>query len=186
MWADLLSRRGFLAAGGGLAAGSGAGLFRAADAMTGSDFQALADRAAVIDTVNRVGTGADWREWEACRACFADEVRVDYTSLAGGEPAVVRADELVAGWARTFSGFDATQHVIASHDVRLEGDRAVCRSHFVATHRIGADFWRLAGHYRHELARAGDAWKVTAMTMTWTWEEGDRALVQRANERAGA
>lgn len=182
----ILSRRGFVAAAGGLAPAAALGLIDTDGRMTAVDAQTVADRAAIIDVVNRIGTAADWREWEACRACFADAVRVDYTSLWGGEASTTGADELIAGWARTFAGFDATQHAITSHDVRVDGGAAVCRSHFVATHRIGAELWRLGGHYRHELARDGAAWKVTAMTMAWTWEEGDRGLIRRANERGSA
>jgi SnoaL-like domain len=155
--------------------------------MRETSLQALADRAEIIDTVSRIGFAADLREWDACRACFADEVRVDYTSLNGGEPATVRSADLVDGWSRVFAGFDVTQHAITNHDVAVDGDRAVCRSHFVARHLIrdaaAGGFWNLGGHYRHELARTPAGWKVTAMTMTWTWEEGDRALVQRASER---
>lgn len=179
---DPAARRAFLGAAAGAA---GAFLLpRPARAAPADELRALADRAAILDLVSRIAFGADLREWDAVRACFADTVRVDYRSLTGEAPAAVPADALVGGWARTFSGFDVTQHLVTNHQVEVAGDAAVCRSHFLATHGIGPERWRLAGHYRHALARLPAGWRVTELTMTWTWEEGDRGLLARANTRA--
>ena len=46
--------------------------------------QSAADRLAVIETCTRVAWHADEREWDALRDLFAEEVRLDYTSLQGG------------------------------------------------------------------------------------------------------
>lgn len=183
---DDVSRRAFVAAApaGVLAFGPGGGDLIERREMNQPDPQALWDRAEVIEITSRIGIAADLGDWDAVRACFAGEVRVDYTSLNGGEPATVRADDLIAGWRGVLPGFEATQHVVSNHQVTLAGDAAECRSHFVATHRIGADVWRLGGHYHHRLSRQTGGWRVTEMTMTWTWEEGDRGLVQRAASRA--
>ena len=40
------------------------------------------------------------------------------------------------------------------------------------------------GHYRYDLVKVADGWKVSAMTMDWTHETGNRELVARAAERA--
>lgn len=178
------TRRAFLASAAALAVPALASdAFSTGRTMTQPDFQAVADRAAVIDVVDRIASAADYGEWEACRACFADEVRADYTSLTGGEPGTVRADDLIAGWRGVLPGFDATHHSLTNHDVRVDGDRATARSHFAARHVLGGERWTLGGHYEHALVRTDDGWKVTAMTMRWTWEEGDRALAQRAAAR---
>lgn len=182
-----VSRRGFVAAAALAPAAALLPATREDSRMTRpDDVRALSDRAEIIEITSRIGIASDLGEWDAVRACFADEVRVDYTSLNGGEPSTVRAGDLITGWRGVLPGFEATQHMIANHQVTLAGDGAACRSHFIATHRIGADVWRLGGHYRHELAREADGWKVTAMAMTWTWEEGSRDLIQRAVERVKA
>jgi fermentation-respiration switch protein FrsA (DUF1100 family) len=46
-----------------------------------------------------VATLADLREFEALEKLYAPEVRVDYTSLAGGEPEVKSAAALMTQWA---------------------------------------------------------------------------------------
>ncbi len=144
-----------------------------------------ADRAAIVDAVTAIAAGADRGQWERVRAAFADEVRVDYTSLAGGEPATLGADALVASWRALLPGFDATQHLVTNHVVTLAGpDAAEAEADFQATHRIGAALWTLGGRYAYALRREGGAWKVTALTMTASWESGDRALLAQAGRRA--
>lgn len=66
--------------------------------------------------VTRMFFATDRRDWTAVRSAFADTVQLDYTSLNGGEPAAVPADDMVAGWKSLLSGFDATHHhVTATH-----------------------------------------------------------------------
>jgi hypothetical protein len=142
-----------------------------------------ADRAAIIDTVNRIGLFADLREWAALRRCFADRVLVDYTSRDGGAAVTMDADVLIDGWRKRLGGFTATQHLIGNHDIAVTGDRAVCRSLFHSQHRLDREQWDLDGRYRHELARSNSGWHVTAMQMIGEFERGDRALVDRAVTR---
>lgn len=44
---------------------------------------------AITDACTAMGWWADRRQWEQLEGLFAPEVRVDYTSLNGGEPARV-------------------------------------------------------------------------------------------------
>jgi hypothetical protein len=44
----------------------------------------LTDRNEIIDKVNSIATQADRRNWQGIIDCFADEVLLDYASLAGG------------------------------------------------------------------------------------------------------
>jgi 3-phenylpropionate/cinnamic acid dioxygenase small subunit len=148
------------------------------------NLQQLLDRAAVIDLVNRQAMAADARDWAAARACYAPRVRLDYVSLAGGEPSETSADEMIAAWRASLPGFERTQHVISNHQVTLQGDRAVCLSHFRAQHRIADRIWELDGDYRHELARGPQGWLIDGQQMVWTFERGDRALLEEASRRA--
>jgi hypothetical protein len=54
----------------------------------------------------------DRRHWVAVRAALTDEVDTDYSSLFGGTPERIPADDLVARWQSLLPGFDATQHLI--------------------------------------------------------------------------
>jgi hypothetical protein len=124
--------------------------------MNESITQQVHDRQEVIDTVNRIGLTADRRDWSACQACFAQRVEVDYTSLMGGEPAIISPEILTGQWQVFFDRtFKATQHLIGSHTVNLHGDNAICLSQFQAHHILIAPTdektWTLGGLYEHEL-----------------------------------
>jgi hypothetical protein len=140
-----------------------------------------ADRLAVIETCTRMAWHADAREWEALRDVFADEVRVDYTSLQGGEPATVSRDELIASWAGLLGKLQATQHLLTNHLVTVTGDTAVCTAAFQATHLLanphGDPIWTLGGSYRFELVRNRPGWRIGAVTMTATWAGGNQQIM---------
>lgn len=147
-----------------------------------------ADQLAIVATVNEIGLAADMRDWSRLREQFADEVLVDYTSLAGGQPTRLKADDLIASWQAFLPGFTVTQHMVASHRVSINGERANVLSQFIATHRLagatGGELWTLGGQYRHSLRKIGELWKVDAITMTWAWQTGNTELPQRAAQAA--
>ncbi|WP_280447570.1 nuclear transport factor 2 family protein [Nocardia cyriacigeorgica] len=149
--------------------------------MTANSERRFADRLDVVDTCTRMAWHADHREWDALATVFADAVRLDYTSLNGGEPVTVTPAQIVAAWRETLGGFDATQHLLGNHLVTVDGDRAVCTASFQATHRksdaVGACLWTLGGTYRFDLVRAGGAWQISGVVMTATWGDGNRALL---------
>ncbi|MGK5555995.1 nuclear transport factor 2 family protein [Actinomadura kijaniata] len=142
------------------------------------------ERLDVIETCTRMAWHADRREWEALRSVFADRVRLDYTSLNGGEPVTLSADDLVAAWSRTLGAFDATQHLVANHLVTVDGDTAVCTASFQATHRLatpfGSPLWTLGGTYRFDLVRDGGGWLIGGVVMTVAWADGNHELLARA------
>ena len=142
------------------------------------------DRLAIIDAVTDIAAGADRHDWPRVRRSFANEVTLDYTSLWGGEPVTLPADEVIAQWSGFLPGFDRTLHLVTNHAiVAATENSAKAEADFQATHRIGPDLWVLSGHYRYSLIKADDGWKVAGMTMTMTHETGDRTLVSRAAER---
>src|SRR5690606_34429994 len=68
------------------------------------------DYIAIQDLITRLLFAVDALDWAGVRAAFADEVEVDYTSLFGGSPERLPADELVTRWQGMLPGFAATQH----------------------------------------------------------------------------
>ncbi|MEW9552354.1 nuclear transport factor 2 family protein [Nonomuraea sp. NPDC050783] len=150
----------------------------------GADLLHLVERQAVVEVCTRMAWHADRREWQALEAVFADEVRLDYTSLNGGEPAVLSPGQIVDAWRQVLGGFDATQHLIANHLVTLEGDTAVCTASFQATHRLtdplGASLWTLGGFYRFDLIRADGGWRISGVVMTAAWADGNKELMALA------
>jgi hypothetical protein len=135
-----------------------------------------------------VAVDSDLHHWEAVRACFQDQVYVDYTSLNGGSAATMAADDLIAGWQGVLSGFAVTQHIVSNHRIIVDGDHATCTAYVHATHYLptafGSPLWKVAGYYTYQLARTDRTWQITAMTFTATWGEGNQQLPSLATERA--
>jgi hypothetical protein len=114
----------------------------------------------------------DARDFATVRASFTDEVRTDYTSLWGGDPQTVTADELVAGWQELISGLTATQH-LTGPVIEVNG---LARTHVTAHHWLdgasGGDVWIVHGHY---VARVVDG-KIAELTLRTHHQEGNRDI----------
>lgn len=165
-----------------ISSGAIAGFFAAATTAIAQTKKPLPEKAMdgteITSVVNRIAILSDLRDWATVRQCFTDQVAVDYTSLAGGQPEMIAADALVQRWKSAFdSTFKTTQHLLGSHAITIQGDNATCLSHFQARHAAldaTKGLWTLGGHYNHDLVRTSSGWRVRGMKMTWTWEEGTR------------
>jgi hypothetical protein len=122
-------------------------------------------------------------DWVTVRRCFVDEVDVDYSELFGQPRATMAADTLMAGWREIGGGFESTQHFIGPILLEEDGDRTRLDTHVRAYHRLDGDIWMVAGHYSARLGRPDGGWKIAALRLRVFYEEGSRALVDRARER---
>ncbi|MEM8618647.1 MAG: nuclear transport factor 2 family protein [Actinomycetota bacterium] len=131
----------------------------------------MSTRGDIIDTITRLLWHTDHHEWNAVEAVFADEVRLDYTSLQGGEPTTLSPADIVGGWRDHFATVPAHQHLVSNHLVDTDGDRATATAQFIASHQYTDRMWTLGGDYRFELSRSVGGWQITAMTMTAVWQQ---------------
>jgi hypothetical protein len=137
------------------------------------------------DVLPRMLYAIDALDWPAVREAFADEVRLDYTSLSGGAPETLAGDDLIARWQGLLPGFDATQHLIGPVVLTGEGGTGVrADAHVRGYHHIGdqggGQTWAVHGHY---VARLVDG-KITELTLTVFYQEGELGLPGEATERA--
>jgi ketosteroid isomerase-like protein len=145
-----------------------------------------ADEAAVATVVESVATLADRGEFDALERLYAPEVRVDYSSLTGGEPEVKSGTALMTDWAGMLPGFDRTRHAISNVKVALNGSTATATANVVADHWLGSRHWQLSGRYDYVLARDGREWRITAHRLTVTGEKGSREVFGPAAQAAKA
>lgn len=146
----------------------------------------LVDRLDVIEACTRMAWHADQREWDSLREVFTDQVELDHTSLAGGEPVTLGRDELVQSWADVLGRLTATSHLVTNHLVTVDGDSAVCTAAFQATHLLpnvhGGPLWTLGGHYRYSLVRTGAAWLISGVVMTAAWADGNQHVMSLVSQ----
>ena len=141
------------------------------------------EEARVRQTVLGIPTNIDLRLFDAVERLFADPVLIDYTSLWGGEPQRFSPRDLMAAWKAIVPSFDATWHEISNLEVSVVGETATARSHVDGRHWLGDRVWRPIGRYDFKLAKLGDDWRVTQMTLTVEQEIGDRGLIAEAQGR---
>lgn len=150
--------------------------------------QYLVDRTKIIETVYLYATGVDTKDWVLYRTIFADEIKVDLSSVSGGAPGWTHlsADEWTAGLVDIFDGIESSQHAMSNPRVEIDGDVARCVMYVQAEHYFkndqGDDFWTVGGYYTNDLVRAGDEWKLTTVKPTVLWERGNRRIVATADQ----
>jgi hypothetical protein len=137
------------------------------------------------DILTRMLQAVDALDWTTVRNAFADEVRLDYTSLSGGEPETLPADDLMARWQGVFPGFDATQHVTGPVLLTDDGGDGVrADAHVRGYHHIaganGGEIWGVHGHYIARLANG----RITEFTLRVFYQEGNLDLPAIAAQRA--
>ena len=108
------------------------------------------------------------------RALFTDEIRVDFTSLVGGEPATIPADALIESWSGNLTQEKQSFHLRGNHRIEFDGpDGAVLNSHGYAWNRMergllvengGEALWEVWGAYKHGFVRTEQGWRVNAHT----------------------
>lgn len=86
------------------------------------------DFAAIRHVVDRIDDTVDRKDWDSCRALFADELQVDFTSLAGGEPGPLAADDLIGAWRSNLHAAKPSFHMRTNHRVEIDGGTATCVS----------------------------------------------------------
>ncbi|MEZ5427144.1 MAG: nuclear transport factor 2 family protein [Pyrinomonadaceae bacterium] len=137
----------------------------------------LADEREIRRVVDEIDNRCDLKDWAGCRSCFADEVEIDFTSLAGGEPSRVNADDLIAGWRTNLFEAKKSFHTRTNHSIKIDDDRAEVFSKGYAFNLIkegeGAGFWEVWGHYTHRLEKTPSGWKCTGMKLDVIHQRGD-------------
>ncbi|MCE4554342.1 nuclear transport factor 2 family protein [Roseateles cellulosilyticus] len=142
--------------------------------------------ARVVSLVRSIPLSVDLGRYELAEAAFAPRVRIDYSSLWGGQAQDMAAADLLAAWRGLVPGFDATLHELGPVQVSLNGDSAQATADVVASHWLEGQLWRLVGRYEWPLRRGTDGWRVTGMTFQCLQEQGDRGLCERAQARVAA
>lgn len=99
----------------------------------------------IIQVITAIFHGADQRDWGAVQNALADQVWLDYTSLAGGQPSLLTGQQIAGAWASFLPRFDKTHHQLSHFEVDLGGSTAKARFSGKADHFIGTASWTVEG-----------------------------------------
>ena len=178
-----------------------------------TDLAVITDKLEIIEVCTRVHWCYDHQQWDGLDALFSDVVSMPtlaQVASAGFDAGryldeyLFSRDELKRALASVQDGL-VTQHLIAGHQVALDGDRAVCVAHSINVHLAsgasaalgapgpgpgpgpGADAGLVAhgNDYRFDLVRTGDGWRIRGWVPRIRWSYGDEASYDAAAKQAG-
>ncbi len=161
--------------------------------------QQLVIRNALVDNYSSYAEGLDSKQWDLVRACFADEVLIDYgeISAATGSPDVPRKiEQWMEHLQNVINGFDITRHAITNHRFVINDNVVSCRAYLSADHilfpeadnpHIGPeDNITIVGEYTNTYGEFDGAWKITKSELVVNFSHGNLGLFERATQRVMA
>ena len=140
----------------------------------------IADELEIRRIVDEIDNVCDAKDWKTLRSYFTDEVDVDFTSLSGGEPAKIIADDLIKGWETNLFAEKKTFHQRGNHRIEIKGDRAEVFSKAYAFNLLESGevtgLWEVWGNYAHTLRREENGWKVSGIILEVIHQRGDEKV----------
>lgn len=136
----------------------------------------LRDRAAIIDVTIRYAWALDSRSWDDLDTVFLPDATAFMTEdLVGREAIKARV-------RRALEPLDLSQHIIANHQIVIEGDRASCRCYLQAQHVREAagrsPNFIVAGRYEDQLVRTADGWRIAHRNLVIMWTDGNPSVAR--------
>lgn len=132
----------------------------------------LADRRAVVETIQRLDRLLDEKRFEDLPSVYAEGFQF-YSRGA----LITGLDELIAFGARRHADFAAQQHVSANVRVEIDGDRATARVNAITAHvavGAGPETHHASGvAHEFELVRTPAGWRIARLDgpLIWTRSE---------------
>lgn len=136
------------------------------------------DTKAIIDLTIAYTWALDTRRFDELRDVFTPDATA---RLRGTECRGV--DAIIERISGALGRLDASQHIVANHQVRIDGDRATCRCYLQAQHvkrsLPDGDTFIIAGTYEDDLVRTAKGWRIDHRTLEVVWTSGNPLVVQR-------
>jgi len=153
-------------------------------------YQQLQIRNALIDNYNAYAEGLDSKNWPLVRACFLDEIYIDYGPISdptGAASVPRRADDWLQLLQSVINRFDITRHTITNHRVTIDGDTISCRAYLIADHvKFDAataphvtdeNVVTVVGEYNNYYRQEGGQWKICRSELVVNWSRGNIGLM---------
>ena len=145
--------------------------------------QTKTEKQSIIETIGKIFSGVDERDWTKVQGAMAKKVYFDYTSLAGGDPATLSSGKIIENWQGVLPGFQSTHHQIGNFQVNVEGDKATATFSGLALHYLNNETWTVIGTYDFALAKnSTGAWSVEKMKLNLQMQAGNLELPKIAVE----
>ncbi|NLT05724.1 MAG: nuclear transport factor 2 family protein [Solirubrobacterales bacterium] len=152
--------------------------------MTDERLTALLEHRDAKRMLMRYGLALDSHDWPLLRRCFTPDAVFDFGERRGvgeGIEAIVRTCH------RALAGLDASQHLLGTCVVDLDGDAGTASTyvqaqHYLLTAKAGNTF-TVGGRYVDRLARTDDGWRIAHRQLVTLWTEGNIGVFAEAEAR---
>jgi len=141
----------------------------------------------IMNIIDGIDNAVDAKDWARARSFFTEIIYVDFSSLGGGNPTEMPADDLIGGWQRNLYAGKQSFHLRGNHMININGETATDYSKAYAFNAIDegpvTGIWEIWANYSYTLVRADNDWKVTGMSVYKVQTRGDDNI--RAYEPEG-
>jgi hypothetical protein len=145
------------------------------------------DRALIIETVNRFFISVDEKDWKMVRSILQDTVFLDYASMGGGDPSLLKADQIIESWKGLLPGFDKTHHQLGNWLIENESGSAKAFCYGTATHYLenetNNNIWTVVGSYDIKLKLEDANWRIGYLQFNLKYTDGNNDLPKMAKAR---
>lgn len=136
----------------------------------------MTDRDQIIEKINLYALAVDTRRWDLFDRIFANHCEADYgTGAHWHDLAAFKAD-----FGAFHAHFDATQHMMANHQVCVDGDRAHSLTYgswrLVRRAAEGDPLWEGTGWYDDTWSRTNGGWRILHRTCRVVWFTGNERV----------
>jgi hypothetical protein len=140
----------------------------------------LIEKDRVIDTINQLFICTDRRDWAGVRSVLADSILMDMTSLVGGQPTRMTAEQVAAGWEEGLRPIEAVHHQVGNYRVEFEGNQATGFCYGIASHyrktRSGRNTRVFVGSYDLHLQQSAGRWRIESFRFNLKYLDGNVSL----------
>ena len=133
----------------------------------------LEDHHEIEQLTHRYCWALDEGDWDTLRAeVFTADATADLGD--GGQNGI---DEIVDRVSTALANFDTTQHMVATHQITIDGDAATGRCYLQAQHvRPAGDKLMIGAKYDDTYVRTANGWRISYRKITALWTEGEGGL----------
>lgn len=144
------------------------------------EIQNIIEKEKIIEVINLIFIGTDNRDWKMVKNCFADRVLFDMTSIAGGKPEELPAEQIIDGWDKGLKDLQYIQHHAGNYIVNINNNIADVFCYGTAYHYLenpsGRNTRTFVGSYNFQLRRIEDKWKINMFKFNLKFIDGNKNL----------
>lgn len=138
----------------------------------------LQDHHDIVQLTHNYCWALDTGDWQALHDVFTPDVVADLG--VGGQNGI---NEVIARVSSALGKLDDSQHIVATHQIRIDGDSATCRCYLHAQHikrdTPGGDHYIVGARYEDRCVRTADGWRIAERAIVPMWREGNEAVFGR-------